>query len=232
MSKFKLITLISGGILISSLAISISHTKTINTINTNQNNTILLSEHSSNISNQAVVINNNESPLVLYSDASSASSISSYISVGEMLTINSSKGDFYNVTVKETGATAYISKGEAKLIESGVNSTFSSLNQNGYIINVSSNVNLRKSATMDSNILCELKNNTNISILGQQGDWYKVNYNGQIGYLFGTYIGLGNTSTNAPYRSSSLTNPNINNNSNSTINAGNIVVILLHLLAL
>ena len=45
---------------------------------------------------------------------------------------------------------------------------------------------------MNSNILAKLSNNTKINVLGKQGQWYKVNCNGTIGYIYQEYVGLTN----------------------------------------
>ena len=41
---------------------------------------------------------------------------------------------------------------------------------------------------MNSAILNNLGNKTNINILGKQGQWYKVSYNGTVGYIYETYV--------------------------------------------
>ncbi len=126
-----------------------------------------------------------------------------------MLTIESSEKNFYKVKVQETGAVGYISAHNIQIITSGVNDPYKAINKEGYIINVSSRVNLRANATMNSNILAKLSNNTKINVLGKQGQWYKVNYNGTVGYIYQEYIGLSSTDLSS--------NKNINNTkSNST----------------
>ena len=84
-----------------------------------------------NDGNKACVINGNDS-LVLYTSPSN-SSIQSYISVGEMLTINSYSNGYYNVTVQETGATGYIASSNMQKIVSGVGYDLTSLSGTGYI---------------------------------------------------------------------------------------------------
>ena len=194
----------AGGVFLSSNA-SISN-------NTMGINKTVLAGTINNSGNKACVINGNDS-LVLYTSASN-SNIQSYISVGEMLTINSYSNGYYNVTVQETGATGYISSSDMQKIVSGVEDNLTSLSGTAYTTNVSTMVNLREEATMNSTTLAKLKNNTSIILLGKQGDWYKVSYNGTTGYIYGEYIAIVNSNTNSNA---------INNTSSSSNNKSKII---------
>ena len=193
----------AGGVFLSSNA-SISN-------NTMGINKTVLAGTVNNSGNKACVINGNDS-LVLYTSASN-SNIQSYISVGEMLTINSYSNGYYNVTVQETGATGYISSSDMQKIVSGVEDNLTSLSGTAYTTNVSTMVNLREEATMNSTTLAKLKNNTSIILLGKQGDWYKVSYNGTTGYIYGEYIAIANSNTN----SSAINNTSSSSNNKSKI---------------
>ncbi len=110
MLNHKITSIIMGTLMLSGIMIganTINNTKTIND-NTKVVNKVLLSAPTST-NGRAVVVNTDNSPIVLYSSASTSSSITSYISVGEMLTIESSEKNFYKVKVQETGAVGYIS---------------------------------------------------------------------------------------------------------------------------
>ena len=192
MSKYKLISLITGAVIVTGVAMgagTLSH-KTINN-SSKISNTVLLTQASNN-TNKAVVINTNKSPLVLYKGADSNASVLSYISVGEMLNVQSEGSDFYKVQVEETGATGYISVNNLQMITSGVNDAYTSIGKKGMVINVDSKVHLRANATISSNIITDLKNSTSINILGKQGSWYKVTVEGTIGYLYQSYVGESN----------------------------------------
>ncbi len=177
----------AGGVFLSSNA-AISN----NTIGINKT---VLAGILNNDGNKACVINGNAN-LVLHTSASN-SNIQSYISVGEMLTINSYSNGYYNVTVQETGATGYIASSNMQKIVSGVGYDLTSLSGTGYVTNVSTVVNLRENATMNSETLAKLKNNTSVTLLGKQGDWYKVNDNGTTGYIYGEYIAIANATMNS-----------------------------------
>ncbi len=194
MLKHKITSIIMGALMLSGVVLGGSIVHNVKTTNDNTKvvNKVLLAAPSSTVGERAVVVNTDNSPLVLYSNASANSNITSYISVGEMLTIQSSGNNFYKVKVQETGAVGYISAHNLQIITSGVNDAYNTVNKQGYIINVSSRVNLRANATMNSNILAKLSNNTRINVLGKQGQWYKVNCNGTIGYIYQEYVGLTN----------------------------------------
>ncbi len=183
----------AGGVFLSSNAAFSNSTMGINKI--------VLAETLNNNGNKACVINGNDS-LVLYTSANS-SNIQSYISVGEMLTINSYSNGYYNVTVQETGATGYIASSNIQKIISGVGYDLTSLTGTAYTTNVSTMVNLREEATMNSEALLKLKNNTSVELLGKQGEWYKVDVNGTIGYIYEEYIAIANSNITSNSSSSS-----------------------------
>ncbi|MGL4762805.1 MAG: SH3 domain-containing protein [Sarcina sp.] len=199
MVKNKLVGIITSVALIAGVgagAVGISNnTKIIN----QEPNTIkvqdkvLLAAPIENNNNRAVVVNTNDSPLVLYKNANKENGISSYISVGEMLTVEGHSNGFYKVKVQETGSTGYISAYNIQFITSGINKVYTSINKKGYVINVDSSVHLRENATMNSNTLANLSNDTIINILGRQGNWYKVQVGNLTGYLYGEYVGVTNT---------------------------------------
>ena len=210
MSKYKLITILSCGLLITgaiagkSLVTNIPKTSNHKVIESH----ILLS--APNLTNLAVVINTNKNPLALYNSANSNSNIESYISVGEMLNYTStSNPNFYKVTVQETGASGYIAADNMQIIESGLNKAYTNIDKNGQVINVTYDVKLMSSPDVHSQIFGSYKNDTHLTILGKQDQWYKVNIGGQTGYMYQSYVGIDNTSANS--KASTITsNTNVN----------------------
>ncbi|MGL5616742.1 MAG: SH3 domain-containing protein, partial [Sarcina sp.] len=208
MNRKRLATLILGIAMTGGLAIGGNGL----IANKHVNNNLLLTNNISNNNNKKAVVVGNSS-LVLRQTARSNGKVSSYISVGEMLTINSTKGNYYNVTVQETGATGYISMNNAQIIKSGVNSPFEQLNEGANVINVSSVVNLRTAPDMANNVIAKLTNGTNITVMGKQGQWYKVNDNGTIGFIYEEYVGITDGS-------STVVNPGVNSGTNPGTNSG------------
>lgn len=213
MSKHKLIVILSCGLLLTGAIAGNSIINNASSVNNHSiiQNHILLS--APNLNNLAVVINTNQNPLVLYSENNYNSNISSYISVGEMLNYQATNNpNFYKVTVQETGATGYISADDMQIIESGLNKAYSTINKNGQIINVSTDVKLMSAPDVHSQILESYKNDAIINVLGKQDQWYKVNIDGQIGYMYQSYVGI-DTSSNivTTSNSSSYTGPHVDN---------------------
>ena len=51
-----------------------------------------------------------------------------------------------------------------------------------------SRLNLREKASTSSKILTRLSGGTKVTVLGESGNWYHVNYNGTLGYLSKAYV--------------------------------------------
>lgn len=49
-------------------------------------------------------------------------------------------------------------------------------------------VNMRKEPTTSSDVVTKLSLNTQVEVIAQSGDWYKVKYNGEEGYILGTLL--------------------------------------------
>ncbi len=62
-----------------------------------------------------------------------------------------------------------------------------SLNKTG-IVNVSSSLNVRSSASTSSKVIGSLSGNTKVTIVGEEGAFYKIEYKGSHGYVAKEYI--------------------------------------------
>ncbi|MGL4453231.1 MAG: SH3 domain-containing protein [Sarcina sp.] len=219
MSRNKIISIVASIAIASSLLIGAS----INATNTHTQNITLLSTTTTSSQTKAVVVNAPDSQLALYNSSNPNAKISSYISVGEMLTINQTVGNYYYVTVQETGAKGYINKNNAQIITSGLNAPVTSVNKSGSIINVSSFVYLRSKPTINSKVVANLLNSTNINIVSKQGDWYKVETNNGTGYVYSEYVGV---STKAISNQNSIITSNVKGNNTQTYltNTSDVVI--------
>ena len=213
MVKNKLIALVTSAVLFAGgVGVTALASNKTNHVTTKVENHVLLSAPAT--SNQAVVINTNKSPLVLYSAPNSSSSVASYLSIGEMLTYQTTNNaNFYKVTVQETGATGYISANNIQIIESGLNQAFNDMSGQGQVINVTRNVILRSQPDMQGSIMGNYKNNMPITLLGKQGQWYKVTIGGQVGYMYQEYVGIDNSSNGNVTTNSNSGKATMNNNS-------------------
>lgn len=220
MNKNKIAGLVLAGAIISSAstgATSSIISSPIKTKTSTKNEKLLVADQSTQMDSTAVVVNGDNS-LVLKNKVNGA--IVSYLSAGEMLHVTSKVGNYYKVTVEETGATGFISANNVELILNGENSNFVSLNENGHVINVSSEVHLRGKASLNSNIIGFLKNGDSFKILGKEGQWYKVNSNGHIGFIFEEYVAKDNDniSVDMPASTSVHNDKIVNKSTNNTVN--------------
>ena len=60
--------------------------------------------------------------------------------------------------------------------------------RNGTVTTDGSNLNIRSFPSTTSTIIGSIPNNATVSVLGQTGNWYVVNYNGVTGYAAADYI--------------------------------------------
>lgn len=220
MNKNKIAGLVLAGAIISGASTGASSSiikSPIKTKTSTKNEKLLVADQSVEMDSTAVVVNGDNS-LVLKNNVNG--SIVSYLSAGEMLHITSKIGNYYKVTVEETGATGFISASNVEIILNGENSNFTSLNENGHVINVSSEVHLRGKASLNSNIIGFLKNGDNFKILGKEGQWYKVNSNGHIGFIFEEYVAKDSNTTIPVNTNVSTSTPN-NKTVNSTVTYSN-----------
>ncbi|GAA0118935.1 C40 family peptidase [Clostridium perfringens] len=71
----------------------------------------------------------------------------------------------------------------------------------GQVINVSTNLRIRKSPNTSSDVIGYLTNGEIFNIDGKEGSWYKINANGKVGYIHGDYVkevsGNSNSSNNS-----------------------------------
>ena len=60
------------------------------------------------------------------------------------------------------------------------------------VVSVNTTLNIRNKSGLDSDIIGVLRNNDNVEILGEEGNWYKISYNNSIGYIFKEYVHISN----------------------------------------
>ena len=212
--------------------------------------TYIHQQANTNIKNVRLLVNNNSSKYACVINGNgqlaltnSNGQVIGYVSVGEMLTLGASSNGKTFVTVQETGIQGYLANSNIKDITSGINQSLVKMNRKGYIINVSTDVHVRANATMDSQVLADLSNNTNLTITGKQGNWIRVNVNGIKGYVFDEYIAEGSSinggtivvpnNTNIKTTSTSknnkiVVNPSVIHNSNNKVNVNNTPAPVVH----
>ena len=100
------------------------------------------------------------------------------------------------------------------------NNSSQTMNAVGIVTNVSSNLRVRKQPSSDAVVLGYLLNNESVNITGKEGNWYKINFKGSVGYVSADYIKISTGSDNT-----SGSNSSTGSNSNTSVsNAYNIVL--------
>ncbi|HAT4364893.1 TPA: SH3 domain-containing protein [Clostridium perfringens] len=93
--------------------------------------------------------------------------------------------------ITQNGLRGYLNSDEFTLVDSAINDKLIEKNMEGYVTNVSTVLNLRKEPRIGSEIINRLLNNTKVNIIGKQGSWYKIEVNGQKGYVYGMFLNEG-----------------------------------------
>ena len=116
-----------------------------------------------------------------------------YANKYDMAIIENQNENNYSV-ITEFGLKGEINKSDLTIVKSGLNSNFKSLNENGYVTNVTTDLHFRTEPTVNSEIISNLKENQSFKIIGKNGEWYKINLNGKEGYVYDMFVGQGNVS--------------------------------------
>ncbi|MDK0614613.1 SH3 domain-containing protein [Clostridium perfringens] len=139
---------------------------------------------------------NVSSSLNVRSGASTSSKVIGSLSGNTKVTIVGEEGAFYKIEYK--GSHGYVAKEYVKDVTESSNSnqgtqtpekpsTPESTEKTG-IVNVSSSLNVRSSASTSSKVIGSLSGNTKVTIVGEEGAFYKIEYKGSHGYVAKEYV--------------------------------------------
>ena len=139
---------------------------------------------------------NVSSSLNVRSSASTSSKVIGSLSGNTNVTIVGEEGAFYKIEYK--GSHGYVAKEYVKDVTESNNSnqgtqtsekpsTPESTEKTG-IVNVSSSLNVRSSASTSSKVIGSLSGNTKVTIIGEEGAFYKIEYKGSHGYVAKEYV--------------------------------------------
>ena len=129
------------------------------------------------------------STLRIRESASTNSSVLGTMRNGSTFDIISKSGSWYQI--KYNGIIGYVHGDYVKEVEAS-----SSISTKGKVYNVSTNLRVRSGASTSSSVLGYLTNNTEVNIVGSEGEWYKIQYNSGYGYVSKEYITTNLNSTN------------------------------------
>ena len=121
--------------------------------------------------------------------ASTSSSVLGTMGNGRTFDIISKSGSWYQI--KYNGIIGYVHGDYVKEIAAS-----SAISTKGKVYNVSTNLRVRSESSTSSSILGYLINNTEVNIVGSEGQWYKIQYNSGYGYVSKEYITTNGNSTN------------------------------------
>ncbi len=178
--------------------------------NSNQGTTTTPEKPSTPESTQKTGIVNVSSSLNVRSGASTSSKVIGSLSGNSKVTIVGEEGAFYKIEYK--GSHGYVAKEYIK----DITGTGSSNNNQGTttpekpstpettqktgIVNVSSSLNVRSGASTSSKVIGSLSGNSKVTIVGEEGAFYKIEYKGSHGYVAKEYIkditGTGSSNSN------------------------------------
>ena len=139
---------------------------------------------------------NVSSSLNVRNEASTSSKVIGSLSGNSKVTIVGEEGAFYKIEYK--GSQGYVAKEYVKDVTESNNSnqgtqtpekpsTPESTEKTG-IVNVSSSLNVREGASTSSKVIGSLSGNTKVTIVGEEGAFYKIEYKGSHGYVAKEYV--------------------------------------------
>ncbi|HAT4339497.1 TPA: SH3 domain-containing protein [Clostridium perfringens] len=139
---------------------------------------------------------NVSSSLNVRSEASTSSKVIGSLSGNTKVTIVGEEGAFYKIEYK--GSHGYVAKEYVKDVTESNNSNQGtqtpekpsnpeSTKKTG-IVNVSSSLNVRSEASTSSKVIGSLSGNSKVTIVGEEGAFYKIEYKGSHGYVAKEYI--------------------------------------------
>ena len=139
---------------------------------------------------------NVSSSLNVREGASTSSKVIGSLSGNTKVIIVGEEGAFYKIEYK--GSHGYVAKEYIKDVTESNNSnqgtqtpekpsTPESAEKTG-VVNVSSSLNVREGASTSSKVIGSLSGNTKVTIVGEEGAFYKIEYKGSHGYVAKEYI--------------------------------------------
>ena len=139
---------------------------------------------------------NVSSSLNVRNEASTSSKVIGSLSGNSKVTIVGEEGAFYKIEYK--GSQGYVAKEYIKDVTESNNSnqgtqtpekpsTPENTEKTG-VVNVSSSLNVREGAGTSSKVIGSLSGNTKVTIVGEDGAFYKIEYKGSHGYVAKEYI--------------------------------------------
>lgn len=117
--------------------------------------------------------------------ASSTSARIGILKDGEVVQVNSKSGDWYNISYGNK--TGFVHSKYIKLIQTTESGTNNNITK-GKVKNITSNLRVRQAPSTSALTIGYLLGGQEVEITGESGEWYKINFNGKVGYSHKDYI--------------------------------------------
>ena len=133
------------------------------------------------------------------SGASTSASIIGTLKNGAKVDITGESGNWYKINYN--GRVGYVSKdyvkkgGATTPEQKPEDKPQTETKVTGTVTGITTTLIVRSGASTSATIIGTLKNGAKVEITGESGDWYKINYNGKVGYVYKSYIKKGTTGT-------------------------------------
>lgn len=155
-------------------------------------------DNGSNDQEGKIKLSSSSSLLNMRASATTSSSVVTQLRNGAAVTITGASGDWYAIT--SGSYSGYVMKKYVSITDDTTGSVGddddNSGTYDGYISlsTASAKVNVRAGAGTNTSKLGQLANGTAVSIVAQNGDWYKLQYGNGYGYVLKSYVRLGTNS--------------------------------------
>ncbi|UBK76347.1 SH3 domain-containing protein [Clostridium perfringens] len=173
---------------------------------------------------EKIGIVNVSSSLNVRERASISSKVIGSLSGNTKVTIVGEEGAFYKIEYR--GSHGYVAKEYVKDVTESNNSNQGTQtpekpsnpesNEKTGIVNVSSSLNVREGASTSSKVIGSLSGNTKVTIVGEEGAFYKIEYRGSHGYVAKEYVKDVIESNNSNQGTQTPEKPSIPENSKKT----------------
>lgn len=145
------------------------------------------------------------------------------LSEGTTFTILSESNGWYKINYDGTIGYVYgyyVSIGNNS---SSLSNSSSNTSKSGVVSNLNNGVdlNFRSGPNTDYSIIGELSEGTSVTILSENNGWYKINYDGTVGYVYSDYISIGSATSNVSNSSTASVSKSSSSHKLSSSNASN-----------
>ncbi|MGL4108942.1 C40 family peptidase [Clostridium sp. LP20] len=132
------------------------------------------------------------SNLRVRSEATTSSSVIGYLNNGESIEIKGETGSWYRINFN--GKEGYVSKEYIKVTSSNAPSS----GEKGQVINITSSLRIRQTASTSSAVIGSLQNGDTFDIIAKSGQWYNIKSGSTVGFIHGDYVKVIGNSTTPP----------------------------------